>query len=299
MLIEAKLILTKFFPRGVSKVNFGRYEISPSSLFSSTEVEAKLSFSNDAVSPDEIGHPEEEIDIICKLLSVFLNARIRKIGTKVDENSIPVFDGKERPQYPQFFGYFDHNAVDDLIKRTLTLNEDVARQFVRACRCYSYALDMIASDPAFSFFLLVTAGQCMASRDEVIPFTELNPSEKESERFCNFIIRYLPQELKGEQKNNEELFAELLRNAHNFCREFFITGRKEIVEAAVEADKQGADYYIHLIADREFKIPGIAWLSKIVRGALVGYLQSLPAPSAGAVDEELFSKLALEKARLK
>jgi len=296
MLIEARLILTKLFPRGVSKITFGRYEIHPLSLYSSTEVETMLSFKHTLVCPEGKCHPEEEIDIICKLLSVFFNTKIRRTETKADENDIPIYDGRERSQYPQFFGYLQPESTDDLIHRVLSLDENTARQFIRACRCYSYALELIPSDPHFAFFFLVTSGEFMSSQDKTIPFSELNPLEKRVERFCNFIIKYLPEEFKGEDNN---LITELLHNAHDYYSADFIIGGKGIFSAALDADKTGAIYSSHIIEDKEIKLPGFTWLSKFIRGALIGYLKSLPAPSKESVNEELFSLLTLEKAKLK
>lgn len=299
MLIEARLILTKFFPREILKITFGRYEILPLSLFSSTEVETMLSFSHTFSCPEGKCHPEEEVDIICKLLSVFFNTKIRRTGTKADENDIPIYDGRERSQYPQFFGYLNPESVDDLINRVLSLDENTAKQFIRACRCYSYALELISSDPAFAFFFLVTSGEFISSQDKTIPFSELHPLEKRAKRFCNFIINHLSEEFKGEDEKNEKLFTELLHTAYDYYSADFIIGGKGIFSTALDADKTGVNYSNHIIEDKEVKLPGFTWLSKVIRGALLGYLKSIPAPSKESVNEELLSILTLEKSRLK
>ncbi len=299
MLIESKLILTKSFPRGVSKVSFGNYEISPVSYFSSTEIEALLSFSHNSNNNGDIAHPEEEVDIICKLLSVFLNARIRKLSTAADENNIPVFDGRERLQYPQFFGYLDPEEADDLINRTLTLDEDLARQFIRACRCYSYALEQLPSDPAFALFMLVTAANCMSSRDEVVPSADTDPEENHAERLSRFIRDYLSDVLKEKGVMNEELLVELLENAFYYHRSAFVHDGKAIASASSDADRTGVEFSITVVNGKEVKMPGLAWLSGVVRGALVGYLKALVPPSEDSMNQQLFSNIALEKAKLK
>ena len=299
MLIESRLILTKSFPRGISKISFGNYQISPVSYFSSTEIEALLTFTHEPKDSGEDGHPEEEVDIICKLLSVFLNARIRKLGTVADENNIPVFDGRERLQYPQFFGYLDPEPVDDLIKRTLMLDINLARHFIRACRCYAYALELIPSDPAFAFFLFVTGGNCISSRDETIPYSDLDPVDKQAERFSKFISEYVPDMLKTEGLEDDQFHTGLLENTYKYHRNVFIHDGKEITSASREADKTGANYSQVEINGNEVSIPGLGWLSNVIRGALVGYLKVFDQPSGDSINENLFSTIALEKAKLK
>jgi len=299
MLIESRLILTKSFPRGVSKISFGNYEIRPVSYFSSTEIEALLSFSHNSANSDGKGHPEEEVDIICRLLSVFLNTRIRKLGTVADDNTIPVFDGRERVQYPQLFGYLEHDTLDDLIKRVLTLDEDLARQFIRACRCYSYALEQIPSDPAFSFFLFVTAGNCMSSREGVISDAESDPEDDQAERFSRFINAFIPDELKAANGMSGDFMTALLQNAFYHHRRAFIHDGRKIASASREADKNGAAYSHVSIDGREINVPGLVWLSNAVRSALLGYLKALVPPSGDSINATLFSNIALEKGMLK
>jgi len=299
MLIESRLILTKSFPRGISKILFGNYQISPVSYFSSTEIEAMLSFSHNSTNSDGKGHPEEEVDIICKLLSVFLNARIRKLGTAADDNNIPVFDGRERLQYPQFFGYLEHDALDDLISRALTLDEDMARQFIRACRCYSYALEQIPSDPAFAFFFFVTAANCMSSCDESISYAESVAADNHADKFSIFVNAFIPDAIKAAEGLSDALITELLKNSFCHHRTSFIDGGKEIASASREADKNGSVYAQVTIDGREVNIPGLAWLSNVVRSALVGYLKALVPPSDDAINEKLFANIGLEKGKLK
>ena len=64
------------------------------------------------------------------------------------------------------------------------------------------------------------------------------------------------------------------------------------------ADKAKSSYFKHATEGKEIRTPGLGWFAKVVRGALLGYLDSLPSPSLG-IDEELLSRLALEKAGLK
>ncbi len=121
-------------------------------------------------------------------------------------------------------------------------------------------------------------------------------SEKKAGRFCNFIARHLPDELKGEDAT---VVSELLCNAHDYFSADYLIGGKGIFSAALEADKANANYSTHSIEGKEIKLPGFTWLSNAIRGALIGYLNAVPAPSGDLINEDLFSALTLEKSKLK
>lgn len=300
MPVATKLILSKHFPPGMSEFKFGRYQIQPVPLSSTTEVEVILSFINTYKDPTGGGsHPEEEANIICRLLSVFLDSRIKKNGLRINEIDIPAIVSQDNSQYSQFFGVFDPTHLENYLQRTLSLDEDLARQFIRACHTYSFALEFIPSDPTFAFFLLVVTGECMSSQDKVIPFSDLNPACKSCERFCRFITTFLLEEFKGDDEKNNELFIELLKTVYYSHRSGFVHGGKEVSSAALMADKTGSSYFKHATEGKEVRTPGLGWFAKIIRGAILGYIGSFPSPSIESVDEELFSRLAFEKACLK
>ena len=299
MLVEAKLMLSKLFPSGTSEVTFGRYRLEPVPLSSATEGEAILSFINTYEDPVGGGsNPEGEVNIVSRLLSVFFNARIKKSGIRMNDIDIPIVEGRERNQYPQFFGVFDPTQTSNYLARVLSLEQDLARQYIRACHTHSFALEFIPSDPTFAFFLLVVAGECLSSQDKVIPFSELEPDSNKCERFCRFITSFLPDDYKGDDERSEELFNELLKTAYYSHRSGFVHGGREVSSAALMADKVGSSYFKHATEGKEIKTPGLAWFAKIVRGALLGYLDSLHL-SPLRIDEELLSRLAFEEARLK
>lgn len=300
MPVEVKLILSKYFPPGMSELKFGRYRIQPIPISFEGEGEAILSFINTYKDPKGGGsHPEEEANIIRKLLSVFLDSRIKKDGLRINEIDVSVKKNQNNSQYSQFFGIFDPTHLGNLLQRTLSLDEDLARQFIRACHAYSFALEFIPSDPTFAFFLLVVTGECMSSQNKIIPFSELNPACKSCERFCRFITTFLLEEFKGDDERNNKLFIELLKTIYYSHRSGFAHGGKEVSAAAIMADMTNSCYFKHATDGEEVKTPGLGWFAKIIRGSLLGYINSLPSPSIENIDEELFSRLAFEKACLK
>lgn len=301
MPVEAKLILSKSFPPGISEIKFGRYKIQPIPPSSATEIEAILTFINTYKDPKDGSHPEEEANIVCGILSLFLDTRIKKTGIRINKIDIPVIEvqKQERAIYPQFFGVVDHSQTENYLKRVLSLEEDLARQFIRACRTYSFALEFILLDQTFAFFLLVVAIECMSSQEKIIPFSKLNPDSKKCERFCYFITSFSPKKCRGDVKHNDRLFKKLLKTAYYSHRSGFVHGGKEVSAAVLKADVANSSYFKHVVEGKEVKTPGIGWFAKVVRGAILGYLNSLPTPSYSRIDEQLFSRLANEKAILK
>ncbi len=300
MPVAVKQILSKHFPPGIPEFKFGRYQIQPVPSSSATEVEAIFSFINTYEDPKGGGsHPEEEANIVCRLLSVVLDTRIKKNGLRINEIDIPVIENRGSRQYSQFIGVFDPIHLENYLQRALSLDEDLAKQFIRACHAYSFALEFIPSDPTFAFFLLVVSGECMSSQDKIIPFVDLNSERKKCERFCCFITTFLSEEFRGDDENNNKLFIKLLKTAYYSHRSGFVHGGKEVSSAALMADQIGSSYFKHATEGKEVKTPGLGWFAKIIRGSLLGFLDSIPSPSVESIDKEMFSRLAFKKACLK
>ncbi|MGD0014170.1 MAG: hypothetical protein ABSD56_07070 [Bryobacteraceae bacterium] len=298
MLVESRLTLSKRFAPGVAQVQFAQYSLRavPTPLVS--EAEAILSFENTYEAPAGGGsNPEGEAEAVCRLLGLLLDARVRKVASRIADIDLTVPTGASNA-YPQFSGRLDSKGLDDSFARVLSLGDDLSRQFARACRCYTFALEFIPSDPTFAFFLLVVAAECMSSQDSVISFVELHPENKKCERFCCFVKRFLPEECKSEDDRNEPLLTELLKTAYYSHRSGFAHGGKEVSSAALIADQAKLNYFKHVTDGREEKTPGLAWFANIVRGALLGYLGSLP-PESVRPDKDRLARLAFEKCILK
>jgi hypothetical protein len=295
--VELRVAFSKKFPPGVSEVRFGAYLLNaiPSDIAEGGE--AILRFRNSYSHPEGGGsHPEEEATNVCRVLSLLLNARYRKVGFRLNHLDIPTIH--RHKQHPQFLGQLDTSCLEDDIKHVLSLEENLARQFVRASHTYSFALDFIPSDITFAFFLLVVSVECLSSQNAVISSKELDPDRKKAERFVKFIESHLPHDVRGPDERNAQLFKELLRTIYYSHRSGFVHGGKEVSSAALMADKAGSSYFKHEVDGKETKTPGIGWFAGIARGALVGYLRSQPLDPQ-SYDSQLLAKLAFEKAGLR
>ena len=294
---EMRLVLSKRFPPGTATIGLGRYEVRPIPT-STIDSEAVLSFKDTYEAPVGGGsHPEEEATIVARCLSLCLDARLRKAGIRVNHIDIPDPPHRERQGYPQFYGICDPSALERHLTVFGSLPDDLVRQFSRAASTYSFALEFIPADPTFAFFLLVVAVECLSSQDAVIPYAELHPDKAKCERFCAFVKRMLPDTVKGPDESDEELFTHLLKTVYYSHRSAFVHGGREVSIASVLADKAGSSYLNHLMDGEETKTPGLAWFAKVVRGSLLGYLESVP-PDALNIDEHRLSRLAFEKAGL-
>lgn len=299
MIVEVKLNLSKFFPPGLGQIEFEQYNLRAIPSSSTTKSESVLAFNNTYKSAQGGGsYPEEEANIIAKLLSLFWDSKISKTGLRINQIDIPSEASKGTSGYPQFFGKLDPGQTDKLIKVILSLNIDLARQFIRACHAYSFGLEFIPSDPSFAFLLIVVSIECLSSQDAVIPFSELQPDKNKCERFCRFIKLYLTDDFKSEDEKNDELFTELLKTVYYVHRSGFVHGGKEVSIASVMADNLKSSYFKHSVDDKVLRTPGLGWFAKIARGSLIGFLLSKYSSSL-SIDRLLLSKLADEKSGLR
>jgi hypothetical protein len=294
---ELKLALSKRFPPGTMVVEAGCYKLLPTPSASS-EGEAVLSFVDSYEHPMAGGsHPEEEATMVARCLSLFIDARVKKAGVRINGVDIPSSPDRDRMGYPQFYGTCDPAGFEKHMAVFTSLPDDLARQFYRAATTYSFALEFIPGDPTFAFFLLVVAVECLSSQDAVVPYKDLNPDKHTCERFCRFISAMLTDDLRGPDERDQEFFTRLLKTAYYSHRSGFVHGGREVPHAALLADKVGSSYMKHLVDGKETFTPGLAWFARVVRGSLLGYLALVPVERL-LPDGHRLSRLAFEKAAI-
>jgi hypothetical protein len=292
MPVESRLLLGKAIPE-----EFRTFELGPYRLIvaDSSNNELALMFNTNVLSGHN--HREEETVIIGPIvgsIAEYKNPTLWDCGST--GSRIPSFDPERRGDYPDFHGIADPANLQRLGPRLFGFPEDLGRQFIRAARAYASALDVIAEDHTFAFFLLVVAIECLSSQDGVIPHVELHPEGKTCERFCEFIRRYLPEAVRSDDERNASLLTELLKTAYYAHRSAFVHGGKEVSGAAVMADQIRSSYVKHSTDGPEVKTPGVAWFASVVRYSLLGFLGAFP-PSPH--DVTLLARIAAEQGRLK
>jgi len=63
------------------------------------------------------------------------------------------------------------------------------------------------------------------------------------------------------------------------------------------ADKVGSSYFKHDTHGKEVRTPGLGWFARVVRGAILGYLDTVPEQQVR--NEQILAELAFEKAVLR
>ncbi len=294
--VEVRISLSKSFPPGSSELRFGSYMLRAIPSDSPEDGEAVLAFDGASASSDGgNSHPEEEAASVRHLLSLLLDARSQKRGLRIDHLDIP--PSPEQVTYPQFFGSIDASSLASDFDSVLSLEDDILRQYLRAAHAYAFATEFIPSDITFAFFLLVVSIECLSSQNAVIPFAELDADKKKAERFVRFVQTFLPDDMRGDDERDDELFRKVLKTVYYSHRSGFAHGGKEVSGAAIMADRVGSSYLKHEVDGKQTKTPGIGWFARVARDALLGYLRS-GGDETSAKDPTRLGRLALEKAGL-
>jgi hypothetical protein len=173
--------------------------------------------------------------------------------------------------------------------------KDRAR-FVNSARAFQSALSLLDSNPTVSFFMLVVAIECLSNY--VLP-----PLKKESkrERFVRFVETYLHQSLSTE-KSDISKFRSRLDTAYRM-RNAFVHGGQLLHPAVYFADRLVRPSVLYFERKQERRAPGLLWLEKIVRAALLGFLearvQEIPNKPRRPLFRNLPGRLPIARLRVK
>src|SRR5262245_40315166 len=133
---EMRVVLSKRFPPGTVKIELGRYDVRPIPT-SSIDGEAVLSFIDTYEAPVAGGsHPEEEVSMVARCLSLCMDARLRKAGIRVNHIDVSNTSQHQQQGYPQFYGICDTSALERYLTIFGSLPDDLCRQFSRAASTY-------------------------------------------------------------------------------------------------------------------------------------------------------------------
>jgi len=296
-LAQMRFRISKCFHPTTNEVLVGQYKIVIIPSSSPGVSEALLQFESRYVHPiGESSNPEEEAVIVCEVLSALLNARMALLGFRIDVENYLALDRLVR--YPNLEGPVETANLDADFNRILSLDDGLARQYIRASHAYSFALNFIPADPTFAFLLLVVAVECLASQKSIIPYKDLDADKMKCKRFCKFLETYLPIEKMGEDEEGKKLVRELLKTVYYVHRSAFVHGGKEISAASLQADRVGKMYFKHATDGKEVKTPGLSWFADIVNSSLLGFLRSDSRPRVAA-DSDRISRIAMERGMLK
>src|SRR5262245_802322 len=87
-------------------------------------------------------------------------------------------------------------------------------------------------------------------------------------------------------------YVSLSKPVYYSHRSGFIHGR-EVPIAALMADHVNSSYFKHATHGKEVRTPGLGWFAHVVRGAIVGYLNTVS--DEATTNEQIVAELAFEK----
>jgi hypothetical protein len=239
---------------------------------------------NDEIRQAESGsQPQAEATLFLAYLSLIIGSRLYIESLMVNSVNVPV---------GQASTYHDYEAVienlpdiDFLIARFEKKTPEVARQFLRACEVYRSALNLMGENNTLSFFLLTIAVECLSNK--------VGRGSGSCNRFVGFILDYLPDK---SSLPSEQDWKELLEQIYRRHRSGFTHGGKEIPEAVNLADRLNRVYVRNMVDGKEVRTPGLKWFESVVRGALLGFLNSAEYDFEQQTDR--FKELSLEYGRV-
>lgn len=268
-------------------LSIGKYSVEP---LPTTETGAQpasnrylLRFDDEIREGESGSQPQAEATLFLAYLSLILGSRLHIESLMV--NSVNVLVG-------QALTYHDYQAIieelpdiDSLIARFKRKNSEVARQFLRACEVYRTALNLMGENNTLSFFLFTIAVECLSNK--------VGRGTGSCDKFIDFILDYLPDK---SSLPSEQDWKKLLQEIYRRHRSGFTHGGKEIPEAVNLADRLNRVYVRNMVDGKEVRTPGLKWFESVVRGTLIGFLNSADHDSGQQADH--FKDVSLEYGRV-
>lgn len=268
-------------------LSIGKYSVEPLPTTGTGAQPASnrylLRFDDEIREGESGSQPQAEATLFLAYLSLIIGSRLHIESLMV--NSVNVLVG-------QASTYRDYQAIieelpdiDSLIARFKKKDPEVARQFLRACEVYRSALNLMGENNTLSFFLFTIAVECLSNK--------VGRGNGSCDKFIDFILDYLPDKSSLPSKQD---WRELLQQIYRRHRSGFTHGGKEIPEAVNLADRLNRVYVRNMVDGKEVRTPGLKWFESVVRGALVGFLNSAEYDSEQQTDH--FKELSLEYGRV-
>lgn len=277
MKVQLRCSLGRRFPNAGGTITIGRYRVIPIPTIAGGEQEGVFEFDEPERTSGH-SHLEGEGKLILAFLSLLLNCEVRETGFAI--NGIDVSRDKKTTSLV----CMDSRAMDRLdfsasLDQLLCSSEQIVKQLIRAAKAYDLALHASAIDVTLAFLLLVTSIECLSSQEEVIPNSELNKSQKSTERFCRVVTKFCTDISKYYPSDGSEGFIRHLKTIYYVHRSGFVHSGKEVSIASSAADRAGLPAITHFEDGKEISTPGLNWFFGVVRDTLLGFLENGPKVS--------------------
>jgi hypothetical protein len=269
-------------------LTIGKYTIEPlpskSPNLTSATNNYLLRFNDEIREGEHMMNPKTEGMLFLSCLSLFLASRLQVESLML--NSINTPETNQMSVYNNYETTIENLPdMDMLIKKLMSKDSDIAKQFMRSCEVYRTAMNILGENNTLSYFLLTIAIECLSNK--------IMPNGGSCDKFVEFILKYLPDK---SSLSSESDWREFLKEIYYNHRSGFTHGGKDIPDAVLLADRLNRTYVKNVIDGKEVRTPGLKWFESVVRQTLVGFLNSTDNDTGKIVD--YFKEFSLESGRV-
>jgi hypothetical protein len=268
--LEVKVLFntSKRLVPSIDSVTFGKYVIEPIPSSDTGDTSATnqylLRFKHQITEENNGSQPEKEAEYILNLFSLW-------IGTKIEINSAMInsvnLGHRSRSAAASEIAGILETPPDFVVLWSyfISLENDIAKRFLRSVSAYNTAVNLISKNNTLSFFLLTVAVECLSNK------IKKKNVKRHSDKFVDFILTYTPDK---SQLDSEELWKELLHEIYDQHRSGFTHDGVEIPYASDLADQLNRPYFSNPYNGKVVKTPSLKWFEKVVRNCLLEYLKT-------------------------
>lgn len=287
--VVVRFTTSREIPPSLKEIKLGSYRIqsipSVRSLLTPKPEEALLEFTDFWQEGQTVSNPETEAHYVLAFLSVLGRTIVSFDSAKVNNVSVTYETSRA---FEQFTGKLNlPSDFQDIYQSLFLLDEKVFAQYIRSCTTYRNAISVMHENPTLGCFLLVVAVECLSNI--------VAKGKGVFEKFCNFILDYLPPEIQSE-KTDKELLVELLSQIYKDYRSGFTHGGRPLSAASWGLAERAKMKYIKVVEEgREVKKPSLTWFENIVRGVLIQYLRRVRKGKKAEEDRSRLVQLAVSE----
>jgi hypothetical protein len=187
--MEIKALFTaskRIHPR-FGNVSFGKYIIEPvpsETIHSSGATNQYILRFNDELRLEErVSQPHQEARLLLAYLSLVMGTKLEQSAVML--NSVIPFSKSQDIGIEAYEGLIEElPQLETLLRKLQSMEQAIARQFLRACEVYRTAINLVGQNNTLSYFLFTIAVECMSN--------VAGDEQGTCDRFIDFIWKYLP-----------------------------------------------------------------------------------------------------------
>ncbi|MFZ2410610.1 MAG: hypothetical protein WAW23_03475 [Candidatus Methanoperedens sp.] len=287
--MEVKILFTtsKELSATFGIIEIGKYKIEPlptnPSNLAGSKIRHLLRFEDSIREGETVSQPLVEAQMFLSFFSLMMGSRLDIDSSMINDVKTDMPDSIATDTYKEYRGLIDSIPdFDAHIKKLMSSDYDIAKQFLRACEVYRTAVNLIGTNNTLSFFLLSIAIECLSNK--------ISTKTGTCEKFVDFIYTYLPD--KSDFATEEEWIS-ILKEIYYSHISGFTHGGKLIPEAVRLADKLNRKYVRNTIDGRDVRTPGLKWFEAIVRNCLIGFISKISLKEENNL-VDYFKEISLE-----